>query len=150
MHGYYGVAKGTIRIALPPPPEDFDFSDPFEKQACDTSLHGDIVVADGIRIWLPYCRGQLEDPESLPHMGIQPNADAGGMAAIDVCTIRMWTPVDIDGVFGVAVPTRHFFFAMTMGSWFQQMLEKSARPTHTRGHSSGAAILVGNLMDFLA
>ena len=150
MRGYYGVVKGTIRIALPQPPEDFDFSDPFEKQACDTSSHGDIAVADGIRIWLPFCRAQLEDPESLPHTGIQTYADEGGMPAIDVQTIRMWAPVGIDGVVGVAVPTQHFFFAMTMGSWFQQMLEKSARPTHTREHSSGAAILVGNLMDFLA
>ena len=68
-------------------------------------------------------------------------ADAGGMAAIDVCTIRMWTLVNIDGIFGVAVPTRHFFFAMTMGSRFQQMLEKSSRPIHAREHSSGAAAL---------
>ena len=52
--GYFGVARGTIRIDLPPPPQDFDFSDPFEKQACDASLHEDIAVADGIRIWLPF------------------------------------------------------------------------------------------------
>ncbi len=86
----------------------------------------------------------------MARTGIQPYADAGGMVAIDARTIRMWTPVDIDGIVGVAVPKRHFFFAMTLGSRFQQMLEKSARPTHAREHSSGAAVLIGNLLEFLA
>ncbi len=77
---------------------------------------------------------------------IQPYADAGGVAAVNVCTIRTGTPVDIDGIFGVASPDQPYFLATAVGSRFQQMLEKFRKPAHTRERSSGAAAFIGNLM----
>ncbi len=72
------------------------------------------------------------------------------MAAFDVRAARARIPVDIAGIFGVAAPQQRCFLAMTMGSWFQQMLQKSRRPTHARERFSGAAAIIGNLMHVLA